>query len=120
MDNYTFLSPIFILISFGLFGYIHTALASDNIKNRFANKQSYRIFYNIQSFILLIPILGLIVLLPDKPIYKIEGSLRNNFFIIQGISMLAIVISVWQTGLFSFLGLSPEKTNLQSTNLQMG
>jgi protein-S-isoprenylcysteine O-methyltransferase Ste14 len=103
-------SPLMILLAFGLYGVIHSLMASLQVKalaaalfGDFAEKY-YRLFYNVFAFVTLLPILALPYVLPNKPWYTIPEPWT---YLTLGIQLLVVGlagISVMQTGLFEFIG----------------
>jgi protein-S-isoprenylcysteine O-methyltransferase Ste14 len=105
------LSPLIILLAFGLYGVVHSLLASLPAKALAAAlfgelaEKYYRLFYNIFAFITLLPILALPYTLPNKPWYTIP---KPWTYLTLGTQLLVLALggfSVLQTGLFEFAGL---------------
>jgi protein-S-isoprenylcysteine O-methyltransferase Ste14 len=67
--------------------------------------RGYRLFYNAFSFITFLPILWLVVALPDQPFYAVPAPWSYLMLAGQGLSALMLVIGVLQTDTLSFVGL---------------
>lgn len=112
MENPIRSSPLIIFLAFALYGAVHSLLASIPAKDlayTFFGKvaeRTYRLFYNIFSFITLLPILALPFTIPDVELYTIPEPWS---FIAKGGQILALVLlaySAFQTGIFKFIGFS--------------
>jgi protein-S-isoprenylcysteine O-methyltransferase Ste14 len=106
------LSFVLILVAMLLYGLLHSLLASLGFK---AQVQSwlgerggrvYRLAYNLFAFVSLLPVLALSALLPDQPLYAIPFSWLLITLVLQGLAVVALLLGLLQTGLWSFLGLS--------------
>ena len=106
------LSPLIILLAFGLYGFIHSLLASLQVKALVSalfgktGDQFYRLFYNIFAVITIMPILALPFTLPDVIWYSIPTPWRNLMRVVQLLALGLLGISILQTGTFELLGLS--------------
>jgi protein-S-isoprenylcysteine O-methyltransferase Ste14 len=104
------LSPLIILMAFGLYGVVHSLLASLQVKALAAAlfgelaEKYYRLFYNIFAFITLVPIMALPYALPNRPWYTIPEPWTYLTLSIQLLVLVLGGISVLQTGLFEFVG----------------
>ena len=105
------LSPLIILGAFGLYGVVHSLLASLQVKalaaalfGKFAEKY-YRLFYNVFAFITLVPIMALPYTLPNKPWYTIPAPWTYLTLSIQILVLGLAGISALQTDVFKFIGL---------------
>ncbi|PKN83982.1 MAG: hypothetical protein CVU46_15460 [Chloroflexi bacterium HGW-Chloroflexi-8] len=100
-----------ILFSIGLYGIIHSVLASHSVK-RWVEKRVgtniyqryYRLFFSLQAFFLFLPILALVVLLPDVAIYRIPRPWVWLTLIIQFGAVYLLLNSIFQTGALRFTG----------------
>jgi methanethiol S-methyltransferase len=103
-------SPWIILFAVLLYGVIHSWLASHQAKALArgwfgqAAERGYRLAYNLFAGITLLPVLALPVLLPDRQIYALQAPWIYAALIVQGLALIALVIGLWQTGVWSFLG----------------
>jgi methanethiol S-methyltransferase len=110
---------IWIVLAIALYGAIHSILASTAVKawaeHRFGTvyRRFYRIFFNIVVGVTLIPLVALVIFLPDGPLYQIPFPwiiLSTGIEAVSGIGLLATLV---QTGAMNFIGLEqlmdPEK-----------
>jgi methanethiol S-methyltransferase len=113
-------SFLLIILAFGVYGVVHSLLASFKIKDMAAvwlgpvGKKWYRLAYNIFATISLLPILALAVILPDRSIYAISAPWSIVLVIVQLVGAAIMLIAVTQTDLWHFVGLkqlseNPEK-----------
>ena len=94
-----------------LWGVVHSLLASIGFKNflrrilgnRFMN--FYRLLYNIFALVSVLPILYLMVSLPDKTLYQAPVPWSYLMRAGQALSVLFLFIAVLQTDVLSFAGL---------------
>jgi protein-S-isoprenylcysteine O-methyltransferase Ste14 len=104
-------SPWIILFAIFVYGAIHSWLASTQAKalaQRWFGKaaeRGYRLAYNLFAGITLLPVLALPVLLPDRQIYALQAPWTYAALAVQGLALVALVIGLWQTGVWSFLGI---------------
>jgi protein-S-isoprenylcysteine O-methyltransferase Ste14 len=123
MENTTQSSPFIILLAFAIYGVVHSLMASLPAKDlvyTFLGKSGeryYRLFYNIFSFVTLLPVLALPFTIPDQVLYTIPENWKPATQAIQIISMALLFISVIQTGMFSFIGLSQALGNKSKETL---
>ena len=116
-------SPFIILLTFAIYGAVHSLLASLTVKDfvhaffGLVGERYYRLFYNIFSFVTLVPVLALPFIIPDKILYTIPDNWRLAAQAVQIISIGLVFISVIQTGLFSFIGLSQAMGNKSKDTL---
>lgn len=104
-------SPWVIPAAAGIYGLIHSLMASTSFKQLVASKfgsaanKYYRLFYSISSFILLLPVLTLPALIPDKTLYNIPAPYLYLTSALQLFSVLLLSYSVIQTGALQFIGI---------------
>jgi protein-S-isoprenylcysteine O-methyltransferase Ste14 len=104
------INSIWILLAVGLYGLIHSLLASMGVKALVRRglgplaDRYYRMAFNIFGVLSLIPVLALVVLLPDKRIYSIPFPWSLPLLALQGLAIVGLVVGVLQTGASSFLG----------------
>ena len=104
-------SPWVILLAVALYGIVHSFLASKSAKaiaQRWLGASAgrgYRLAYNIFAVVSLLPVLALPILLPDRPLYRIPSPWAYLAVAVQGMALLALLVGLWQTGVWSFLGL---------------
>jgi protein-S-isoprenylcysteine O-methyltransferase Ste14 len=65
----------------------------------------YRLVYNGVAVVSLIPVLLLLAFLPDLSLYSIPYPWAYINLAIQGVAGMVLVVGVWQTGAWSFLGI---------------
>ena len=106
-----------ILLAGGLFGLIHSGLATTRAKDLAAqwfgerSRKYYRLFYSIVGFLTTFLYISLIHLLPDSPIYHIPAPWVILTTLIQAAAILLGIISTLQlTRNSDFLGLDALKS----------
>lgn len=101
-----------LTLFFGLYGVVHSWLASLSVKNwlraRFgpAVDRWYRLGYNIFAVVTFLPMLALMVLLPQKTLYVAPSPWRWLMVLGQLAALAAAGVTLLQTGAFHFLGLA--------------
>jgi len=99
---------IFAIVLWGIF---HSLLASTGIKDLFHRAYGsgfmkfYRLFYNIYAVISFLPILYLMVTLPDRNLYQVSPPYDFWMRVGQGASIVLLFVSAFQTDLLSLVGL---------------
>jgi methanethiol S-methyltransferase len=105
------MSILYIILSLLLWGLIHSILASLSFKSFLINlfgkswMRGYRLFYNVFSLITFVPILYLVAILPNAPLYSVPAPWSYLMLLGQGLGALLLVIGVLQTDTLSFVGL---------------
>ncbi len=106
------LSFTLLLLACGLYGAVHSLLASHTAK-RLAERwfgpsvhRWYRLFFSLQGGLLLIPLLLLAWLLPDRLLYIIPMPWRVLSLLGQAAGGVMVLAAVQQTGAGEFLGWS--------------
>ncbi len=100
-----------LILFIAVWGCIHSLLASLRFKDflcRTAGNEFmkfYRLLYNIFAAVSLLPVLYLMVVLPDKPFYQIASPWNYLMRAGQGMSVLFLLLAAWQTDLLAFIGL---------------
>lgn len=103
---------IWLLLAIVLWGILHTLLASHGAKEFFRRTfgdglmRLYRLLYNLFAVVSFLPTLYLMVVLPDRILYQVPAPFDILMRLGQGISLVLLVAAVYQTDLFSFVGLS--------------
>jgi protein-S-isoprenylcysteine O-methyltransferase Ste14 len=103
---------VLLISSLFLWGFIHSILASLQIKafikNRFGQMviRYYRLAYNIFAVISFSPIIGLMFILQDSKLYSIPMPWVTFPILVQLLSFYVLVIGLKQTGALGFLGLN--------------
>lgn len=104
-------SAALILLAVGVYGLIHSWLASLQAKALARRAYGpgvdriYRLAYNGFAIVSLLPVLALPALLPDRRLWAISYPWSLITLAIQAAAGLALVIGVLQTGIGSFVGL---------------
>jgi len=70
-----------------------------------SNTHWYRLTYNLLAVLLLIPVLALIVFLPDQTLYRFSQPWRTLAFVGQACAALLAVYTLLRTDLSDFMGL---------------
>ena len=115
-----------LIITIALWGIVHSLLASRGFKNflrgalRHGFMKFYRLLYNLFAVISIIPVLYLMVSLPNSSLYQVPAPWKYLMLAGQGISALFLFVTILQTNVLSFVGLrqlvEEEKTgNLVTT-----
>lgn len=100
-----------LVVVIALWGIVHSLLASMGFKALFRRRlgdrfmRSYRLVYNLFAAVTFLPVLYLMVTLPDQPLYQVPAPWRWFMLAGQGLSALLLLVAVLQTGLLSFAGL---------------
>lgn len=103
---------MWILLSVALYGLIHSVLAGLPFKHWVRRRigdhnydRFYRMFFSLQATVLFLPILVLVVALPDQTIYRIPMPWVLLTVAIQIAAVVAVIHSVMLTGAMRFVGL---------------
>jgi len=105
------LSPLIILAAIAVYGLVHSWLASLQAKVLAwralgaPGDRLYRLAYNLFAVISLLPVLALPAILPDQSLYIIPFPWTLLSLAIQGLAVLALLVGLLQTGVWSFIGL---------------
>jgi protein-S-isoprenylcysteine O-methyltransferase Ste14 len=100
-----------LMIAIGLWGVVHSLLASLEFKNLLRRTvgagfmKPYRLVYNLFAVISFVPVLYLMMTLPDRPLYHVPRPWNYLMLAGQGISALLLLAAVLQTDVLSFVGL---------------
>ena len=103
--------PIIITIASILYAGVHSLLASLEAKARARRRfgpqadRWYRLAYNLFAGVSFVPILVLLVILPDKFLYRIDMPKLIFTSLGQLLGAVIIVVGILQTGVGSFIGL---------------
>jgi protein-S-isoprenylcysteine O-methyltransferase Ste14 len=105
------LSPLIILLAFAAYSVLHSVLAATPVKDwarqRFGEepvRRGYRLFFNAVGVVTLLPILALVLWLPDQPLYVVPPLLQPIFLAGQVLGMLGLAYSLAQTDVLDFAG----------------
>jgi protein-S-isoprenylcysteine O-methyltransferase Ste14 len=100
-----------LILAITLWAIFHSLLASTGIKDLFRRAfgngvvKFYRLFYNLYAAISILPILYLMVTLPDKNLYQASAPYDYVMRVGQGLSIFFLLVAVFQTDILSFAGL---------------
>lgn len=100
-----------LIVLIVVWGIIHSLLASLGVKDFLRRAlgdgfmRLYRLLYNLFAVISFVPVLYLMVSLPDRPLYQVLSPWRYLMLAGQGTSLLFLIVSVLQTDILSFVGL---------------
>ena len=104
------MSVFFLILAIFAWGVIHSLTASLGAKEWARRRLGsgsmiyYRLAYNIFSLISFIPILWLMVVLPDRVLYRIPAPWTFLTLAGQLLAVGILIIGVLQTGALSFVG----------------
>lgn len=99
---------IFAILLWGIF---HSLFASTGMKDLFRRTlgngfmKFYRLFYNVFAVISFLPILYLMVTLPDRTLYQIPAPYHVIMRAGQLLSIIFLYVAMLQTDILSFTGL---------------
>ena len=102
---------LWLILVIAFWGVLHSLLASTGVKDLLRRAygngfmKSYRLLYNIYAVISFLPILYLMITLPDLILYQVSPP--NNYWmrVGQGASFFLLLVAAFQTDLLSFVGL---------------
>jgi protein-S-isoprenylcysteine O-methyltransferase Ste14 len=115
---------LFIIV----WGIVHSLLASLRFKDFMCRMlgdrfmRFYRLFYNLFAVISFLPVLYLMISLPDKVLYQVPPPWSYLMMAGQAISALLLLAAVLQTDVLAFVGLrqlleGPEQAGLVTNGL---
>jgi protein-S-isoprenylcysteine O-methyltransferase Ste14 len=70
-----------------------------------AYRRFYRLFFSVTGALTALPLLILVVLLPDQTLYAIPAPWAYGTLLMQGLAVVVLLVGVLQTGALSFVGL---------------
>jgi protein-S-isoprenylcysteine O-methyltransferase Ste14 len=120
-------SVIVFAAYFAVWSIVHSLLASLRAK-RWAERalgsgvvRWYRIGFNVVAAITFLPLLGMVVLLPDRVLYVIPPSWRWLTLVGQTLALFALLRTLLQTGPLRFAGLAQllPSGSLEDESLQL-
>lgn len=100
-----------IVLSLVLYGGLHSLLASRRLKARLARRfgpaslRWHRFLFSVIGGLTILPVLALVALLPDRPIYAVAQPLSALLDLLRLAGAVGLVYGVWQTGFMNFIGL---------------
>ncbi len=108
---------LLLIAAIAIWGVVHSLLASNLFKNFMRRTLGdglmhlYRLGYNIFAVLSFLPILYLMLTLPDQPLYSVPSPWHYLMLAGQALSALLLMISLLQTDVLSFIGVSQLFTN---------
>lgn len=102
---------VWLILAVALWGIVHSWLASHTFKQWLTRAwgdgfmKFYRLLYNLFSVVSIVPVLYLLLTLPDQDFYHVPAPWRYLMFAGQGLSAILLLISLLQTDILSFAGL---------------
>ena len=119
---------LWLITVIALWGIIHSILASVGFKDFLRRMlgdgfmKFYRLLYNVFAVVSLLPVLYLMISLPDKTLYQVPPPWSYLMIAGQAISALLLFIAVSQTDVLAFVGLrqlseGQEKSSLVTNGL---
>jgi protein-S-isoprenylcysteine O-methyltransferase Ste14 len=117
-----------LIVGIALWGILHSLLASLGFKSLLRRllgdgfMRFYRLLYNLLAVVSILPVLYLMVSLPDRTLYQVPTPWSYLMLAGQAVSALFLFVAVLQTDILSFAGLrqlvEEEKTgNLVTSGL---
>ncbi len=107
------INAFWLWLALGIWGILHSGLASHRVKRVIQQwgtfYRAYRLLYNLFAIVTFLPILWLMVFLPDRVLYILRGPWMFLALFGQGVSLLMVVIALLQTDIWQFLGLRPDR-----------
>jgi methanethiol S-methyltransferase len=100
-----------LILAIALWGLVHSLTAAhtfkDWLRRTFGHRfmRAYRLLYNLFSAVSLLPVLYLLLTLPDRDLYRIPAPWSWLLLLGQGLSALGLLIALLQTDVLSFAGL---------------
>ncbi|HLB50419.1 MAG TPA: isoprenylcysteine carboxylmethyltransferase family protein [Anaerolineales bacterium] len=105
-------NTLIILSAMAAWGALHSILASLTAKARARQLLGlrtadavYRLLYNIAALVTFLPVMALVGILPDQPLYRFPAWLTFITVPIQFVAVLALTIALLQVDLPRFIGL---------------
>ncbi len=104
--------PIIILIAVVVWGFLHSVFASltakTHVRQWFGSRTAdglYRLLYNIVAVIAFLPVMALVSILPDVPLYQLPRWALVITAPVQVLAAFMALIILWRVDLPRFLGL---------------
>ncbi|HEX6269939.1 MAG TPA: isoprenylcysteine carboxylmethyltransferase family protein [Anaerolineales bacterium] len=100
-----------LILAIAVWGVVHSLLASLGFKKYLRRRlgddfmKFYRLLYNVLAVVSIIPVLYLMVVLPDNVLYQVPPPWSYLMLAGQGLSAVFLLVAVLQTDLLSFAGL---------------
>lgn len=105
------ISVFWLILSVVIWGVVHSIMASLGFKEFLRRTlgdgfmKFYRLLYNVFAVVSFVPILYLMVVLPDENLYQVPSPWSYVMSAGQGISVILLFVTVLQTDSLSFIGL---------------
>lgn len=112
-----------LILAIALWGIVHSLLASrafnDWLRRIWGNgsMKFYRLFYNIFAVISFLPLIYLMLTLPDRPLYQVPAPFNFIMRLGQLVSVIFLFVVLSQTDLLSFVGLRQLFEDRKTDNL---
>lgn len=101
-----------VLLALAIYGVVHSVLAAHRTKALFKNwwgernfQRFYRLFFSLQAAVLFVPVLLLVVILPDQIIYRIPSPWVFLTITLQILAAAGIIHTIMLTGMLRFTGI---------------
>jgi protein-S-isoprenylcysteine O-methyltransferase Ste14 len=98
-----------VLLACGLYGALHSVLAAQGVKawaGRIFATRYYRLAYNIVAGVTLLPLMALVLGLPDTKLYSIPMPWLAGTLLVQAVAALGLMRALMQPGSGDFMGFS--------------
>jgi methanethiol S-methyltransferase len=105
------METLLLVVACLLWGVIHSWTASHGFKNALTARlgalamRGYRLAYNIFSVMTIIPILLLMLILPDQPLFRVPEPWTYILLAGQALALIGLMVSLFQTDIWRFSGL---------------
>ena len=99
------MNSILILLALALWGLIHSVLASHFAKDMIKSPRFYRLAYNLFAGVSFLPVIYLVAVLPNVPLYQVPAPWSFVMLGVQGLSALLLLVALLQTDTLSFIGI---------------
>ena len=117
-----------LIVTIALWGILHSLLASIGFKHALRRSlgdgfmKFHRLLYNLFAVITFVPVLYLMLSLPDTMLYQVPAPWRYLMLAGQALAVLLLLVAVLQTDLLSFVGFrqlieAEKQGNLVTTGL---
>ena len=120
------LNALWLIGAVAAWGLVHSLLASLAAKDAFQRRlgiramRLYRLGYNLFAVVSFLPILLLMVALPNLPLYRVPAPWSYFMLAGQGLAVLLLLAGVLQTDTLSFVGLRQILEGLRPSGLVTG
>lgn len=115
------MAMIWFLLAFLLWAVVHSLTAArafkEGVRRRVGERAYagfYRLFYNLLAFLTFLPILYLLArAVPATVLWRLPRPWALLFLLIQGAGLVGLLVSLWQTDLWHFVGVRQALRYLQ-------